>query len=155
MNPLTNAAVTLAGPGLLVKALGVANRPAGLSKGAFGVATAFTTSGVIHMVRPQVFEPIVPRQLGHARELVYLSGIAELVCAAGLFVPSTRRWAGPASAALLLAVWPGNVQMAVDHVRRAKRRPTPGRVAMAAGTIVRVPAQWPLVKWAWEARNAG
>jgi uncharacterized membrane protein len=44
--------------------------------------------------------------------VVYISGVAELVCAYGLF--TRRRWAGPASAALLLAVWPGNLQMALD-----------------------------------------
>ena len=49
-----------------------------------------------------------------AREIVLVSGVAELVCAAGLVHPRTRNAAGWASAALLLAVWPGNFQMAAD-----------------------------------------
>ncbi|GAB3579186.1 DoxX family protein [Calidifontibacter terrae] len=125
-----------------------------LPLGARVVAGAFATSGIIHLVRPQVFEPLVPSMIGHEREVVLASGVAELACAAGLLVPATRRVAGPASAALLVGVFPGNVQMTVDAVRSARRRPTGARVARAAGTVARLPLQWPLVKWAWSARTA-
>ncbi len=125
-----------------------------LSRGARGVATAFAVSGTVHLVRPQVFEPLIPPQLGHQRALVQASGVAELLCAAGLFTPGARRVAGPASAALLVGVLPGNVQMSLDAVRAARQSPTPWRMAFAAGTLARIPVQWPLVKWAWAARHA-
>lgn len=122
--------------------------PAPLTRGAQGIVAAFLMSGVVHLVRPEVFEPIVPRALPAPRALVVGSGVAELVCAAGLLVPATRRAAGPAAAALLVAVFPGNVQMAVDAVAAARRRPTPARVTRAAATLARLPLQWPLVRWA-------
>lgn len=80
----------------------------------FLVAGPFLISGIIHLVRPQVFEPIVPKVLLAKRELVIVSGAAELACAAGLLHPRTRPLAGKASAFLLGAVFPVNVQMAAD-----------------------------------------
>jgi uncharacterized membrane protein len=78
------------------------------------MAGAFTASGIIHLVRPQVFESIMPRAIPvrHHRALIYVSGAAELVCAAGLWRQS--RWAPAASTALLVGVFPANVQMALD-----------------------------------------
>ena len=73
------------------------------------VAVPFTVSGVVHLVRPQVFERIVPRFLPRRRELVLASGVAELVCAAAVLTPGTRRVGGYASAVLLAAVFPANV----------------------------------------------
>lgn len=118
------------------------------------VVAAFAGSGVIHLVRPQVFEPIVPHVLPRKRELVYASGVAELACAAGLVVPRTRAAAGLASAGLLAAVFPANVQMALDAWQAAQRKPTGKRRVMQVGTIARLPLQWPLIKGALAARRA-
>lgn len=46
-----------------------------------GLAALFTTSGVLHLVRPQPFESITPRRLPARRGLVYASGVAEIACA--------------------------------------------------------------------------
>ncbi|MBD5831536.1 MauE/DoxX family redox-associated membrane protein [Janibacter melonis] len=121
-----------------------------------GLAGLLITSGVVHLVRPQVFESIVPAPLrGHRRELVYVSGLLEILCGAGLLVPRTRRVAGLASAALLVAVLPANVQMSLDHGRRARRRRTTGSRAAFAGTLARLPLQLPLVRAAlWAAGSA-
>ena len=124
-----------------------------LSRGARSIAIAFTASGVTHLVRPQVFEPIVPRFLGNPRTLVHLSGVAELTCAAALVVPRTRAVGAVASAALLAAVFPANVKMAADAASAARRRPSPTRNALAAATIVRLPLQWPMIRWVWSERH--
>jgi uncharacterized membrane protein len=76
------------------------------------LAMSFAASGLLHLAAPQVYEGIVPRWLPQRRGLVYVSGVAEVVCAGGLF--SETSWAGPLSAGLLLAIWPANIQMAVD-----------------------------------------
>lgn len=117
------------------------------------VVGAFAGSGVIHLVRPEVFEPMVPRMLPRRRELVYVSGVAELFCAAGLVAPRTRSAAGLASAGLLAAVFPANVQMAADAWRAAQRKPSTQRRVMQVGTIARLPLQWPLIKGALAARG--
>ena len=108
------------------------------------IAAAFLASGVTHLIRPQIFQPLIPRAMPAPREIVYASGVAELVCAAGLL--TGRRWAGPASAALLVGVLPGNVQMALDATAAARRRPTPARMAFAVGCWVRIPGQIPLIR---------
>jgi uncharacterized membrane protein len=118
-----------------------------LGRGARGVAAAFLVSGTVHLVRPQVFEGTIPRALPRPRDLVVWSGVAELACAAGLLAPRTRRAAGVASAALLVAVFPANVQMAVDGVRGVRRARTAGSVARAVLTLARLPLQWSLVRW--------
>lgn len=76
------------------------------------LAGLFAGSGVLHLVTPQPFVAIVPRRLPAQEALVYASGVLELVCAAGL--ARRKAWAGPASALLLAAVFPANVQMALD-----------------------------------------
>ena len=123
-----------------------------LDKATIGLATLFATSGVIHLVRPQVFESIIPKPLeGYRRELVYASGVAEIACAAGLLHPATRKAAGLASAALLVAVFPANVQMSASQGRRAQRRGTTKDKAFFAGTMARLPLQWPLIRTALRA----
>ncbi|MEJ7705958.1 MAG: hypothetical protein WKF82_01025 [Nocardioidaceae bacterium] len=111
------------------------------------LAVLFATSGLLHFVRPAIFESIVPRQLPVRRQLVLASGAAELACAAGLMTPRTRRLAGLASAALLTAVYPANLRMAVSSCRSGGR----ARCAVALG---RLPLQWPLMRVAWRAWKA-
>lgn len=71
--------------------------------------------------------------------MVYASGVAELVCAAGLFQRAC--WAPLASTALLLAVWPANVRMALDVTGRAG-----GERWKVAAAWARVPAQILLIR---------
>ncbi len=100
-------------------------------------------SGVLHFVRPAPFVAIVPRSLPAPLQLVYASGVVELLGAGLLSVPRTRRIGGAISAALLVAVFPANVSMALT----ARRRPPLYRLMAWA----RLPLQIPLVSWAWRA----
>jgi len=108
------------------------------------VLGAFAVSGVVHLVKPQVFKPLIPKPLPAHRELILASGVAELACAAGLAFPRTRRAAGYASAALLVAVFPGNVKMALDARRR-------GKPVVQAAAYARLPLQAPLIRGALRA----
>lgn len=107
---------------------------------------AFAVSGTVHMVRPEVFEPLIPSQLGQPRPWVLGSGVAELACAAGL--ASRQPWAPAATTATLAVIWLGNLQMAVDLQR--SRRPGWQKVAGWA----RMPLQLPLMRWAWTSPRA-
>lgn len=113
------------------------------------LAVMFFTSGTLHLVRSQVFEPIVPRVLPAPRGLVLASGVAELVCAAGLLHPSTRKAAGWASAAVLLAIFPANVQMALTESKRAGAGT--GSRTRRAVALARLPLQIPLIRTALKA----
>ena len=83
------------------------------------VVGILAVSGVVHLARPETYEPLMPAFVPRHREVIYASGVAELLCAAGLLSPRTRRVAGYASAALLVVVFPGNVKMA-DDARRSR-----------------------------------
>src|SRR3954454_5623192 len=78
------------------------------------VVGAFLASGTVHLVRPETFEPLMPEAVPAHREVIIASGVAELICAAGLLHPRSRKLAGWASAAVLLGVFPGNIKMALD-----------------------------------------
>ena len=100
-------------------------------------------SGLLHFLRPAPFVAIVPKVLPRPRELVYASGVVELVGAGLMAGSKTRSVGGQLSAALLVAVFPANVSMAL--------RSRNGSLAYRAVAWARLPLQIPLVKWAWEA----
>ncbi len=109
--------------------------------GTNAVVAAFTLSGVTHLVRPQVFEPMIPQALGEPRPWVVGSGLVELACAAGL--ATGQRWAPPVTTAALAVIWVGNMKMAVDVQR--SRRPAWQKAAVWA----RLPLQLPMMRAAW------
>lgn len=109
-----------------------------LTPAARGVAAAFLVSGTVHLVRPQVFEPLIPPVLPRPRAWVLASGVTEIACAAGML--RGHRWAGPATVATLLAVWPGNWWYAIETQRSEEAHPV--HKALAWG---RLPLQLPMV----------
>lgn len=127
-----------------------ASAPRRATASALALAALLAGAGVTHLVRPAVYEPLIPARLGRPRAWVVGSGVAELLCAAAVASRRTRHAGGLATAALLVAVLPGNVQMAVDS--RAGSSRWTRRPAVAWG---RLPLQVPLVVWAWRvARSA-
>ena len=109
--------------------------------GARTLAALLTTTGVAHLAVPAPFDAIVPRALpATPRFWTLASGVAELAVAAAVAVPRTRRAGAAAAAALFVAVFPANVQMAVNWRHRR-----PGKRAVAYG---RLPLQAPLIWWA-------
>jgi len=113
------------------------------SYGPWIVATAFSVSGVVHLVRPVTFTGIVPHLLPFSTALVYASGVAELICAFGLW--RRKRWAGYAAAVLLLVIWPANLQ---DAITTQEGHDVTAKVV----TWFRFPLQIPLI---WFALQSG
>jgi uncharacterized membrane protein len=108
------------------------------------LANAFILAGVNHFVMPRAYERIVPPRLrGRAREVVQVSGVAEIAGGVGLFVPATRRLSGLGLIALLAAVFPANLYMA----RCPEDFPRVPRWALYA----RLPLQPLMMVWAWRA----
>ncbi|HET7703112.1 MAG TPA: hypothetical protein VFK35_06915 [Candidatus Limnocylindrales bacterium] len=110
------------------------------------LAGLFAVSGALHLVRPGMFDPLIPPFLPVPGAVITLSGIAELVCAAGL--ARRDRWAAPVSAALLVAIVPGNLWFAVA----TPDGPRPGWLTAAAWA--RLPFQLVLIWMALQARPA-
>ena len=100
----------------------------------------FIAAGAGHFIPPAMYEQIVPPQLGHAGVLVAISGIAEIAGGLGLMFPRTRRVAGFGLIALLVAIWPANIYMALEADRFAAAAP-------AWLLWARVPLQVVMIWW--------
>jgi uncharacterized membrane protein len=104
----------------------------------------FIGAGVNHFVMPKPYERIVPPALQrHAKQIVRLSGVAEIAGGVGVFIPATRRACGLGLIALLAAVFPANLHMA----RTPESFPRIPRWALYA----RLPLQPLMMLWAWRA----
>ena len=68
----------------------------------------------MHFVIPKVYKRIIPRSLPARDALVYASGVAEIAGGVGLMSGKTRRAAGWWLIATLVAVFPANVNMALN-----------------------------------------
>ena len=127
--------------------------PRGVRSGAVAapalrMGAALCGTGLLHLVRPEPFDGLIPRSLpGPPRAWTLGSGVAELGVGTLLLLPGTRRAGGWAAAALFVGVWPGNVTMAW----RARR----GSPARRAVTLVRLPLQVPLIAGALRIARAG
>ncbi|MFE3447258.1 hypothetical protein ACFXNW_29855 [Nocardia sp. NPDC059180] len=110
-------------------------------KPALLMAAALFGMGVLHFVVPKPFDSIVPPKLpGRARSYTYASGVAELGVATALAVPRTRRLGGRLAAALFIAVFPANVQFAVDSLGSSKAG-WPVKLV----SVLRLPLQIPMI----------
>jgi len=106
-------------------------------------ALAFLMAGVgsLHFVLPDMMAAQIPKPIPFKRELVYISGVVEVACAAGL--RERAPWAGTAAAITLAAIWPANIQMALDAGTGKNHGVMDNRKLMWA----RVPMQLPMI-WA-------
>ena len=112
------------------------------------IAAIFVTAGVFHFVKPAPFERIVPPFLPHPRALVYVSGVAEILGGLAVLVPQLRPWAGLWLIALLVAVFPANLYMAL----------APERAGLGFAPILlwlRLPGQLMLIALVWWATRPG
>lgn len=103
-------------------------------------------AGVAHFVRPEFYLRIMPPWLPWHEELVFVSGVCEVVAGGLVLIPATRRAGGLFAIAVLLGVFPANVWMALDPSIWPEV-PTWARWA-------RLPLQALLILWAWWATRA-
>jgi uncharacterized membrane protein len=101
----------------------------------------FLVAGTLHFLKPRPYVAIVPDALPRKLELVYASGVAEIAGGAGVLAAPTRRAAGWWLIATLLAIFPANVNMAVNAERY---RAVPEPLLWA-----RLPLQGVLIAWVW------
>lgn len=107
--------------------------------GSWIVITAFTASGILHLVNPSAFLFLLPEWTPEPMLLIYLSGVAELASALGLLL--RKNWGRCLTVATLLAVWPANWWFAIDALS--------GDPMLAVVAWLRLPLQIPLIVWAW------
>lgn len=94
-----------------------------------------------------MYVAIMPPYIPFHRAMVFISGVAEILGGLGLLWHVSRRWAGYGLAALLVAVFPANIHMALhpDQI---------GNLQVAPLLLwLRLPLQFVLIAWVvWATR---
>ncbi len=107
------------------------------------LALFMMTAGSLHFLTPHPFVQIVPAFLPAPLLLVYISGFFEILGGLGLLIPWVSRAAAWGLIALFIAVFPANINMAVNDIVIAGLPHSP---ALYWG---RLPLQLVLIAWAW------
>ena len=105
----------------------------------------FILAGINHFRSPQAYLQIMPDYLPAHKELVALSGLAEIAGGLGVLFPQTQRAAGWSLIALLLAVFPANIY-ATKHGMELFGKTVPPWLLW-----VRLPLQGLLIWWVYKA----
>jgi len=78
------------------------------------VALFFLAAGANHFRAPEMYAGMMPSWLPWPEAANYLSGAAEIAGAIGILLPATRRLAGWGLLALLIAIFPANLHVALQ-----------------------------------------
>jgi uncharacterized membrane protein len=106
----------------------------------YAMSLLYVVAGAAHFIFPDAYIKGIPPFLPWPEALNWISGGAEVLLAVALLPTRTRRLAGWGLIALLVAVFPANVYMAIEPE------------AFAAPPLVlwlRLPLQGVLIAWAW------
>lgn len=107
------------------------------------LALFFVAAGVMHFRRPSLYAQIVPPYMPFPLALVYVSGVCEILGGCGILIPRLRRVAGWGLIALLIAVFPANVHMALGDVSIQELTIPPWLLWL------RLPLQGVFIAWVW------
>lgn len=105
------------------------------------MAFGYILAGVLHFINPGFYLNIMPPYLPWHLKLVYLSGICEMISGVLLILKKTRRIGAWLLIALLIAIYPANIQMAIDYGHT-------GNPDLWIA-LVRLPIQFILIWLAW------
>jgi uncharacterized membrane protein len=108
----------------------------------------FVLAGAMHFLKTRWYERIMPPYIPRHREVVYISGVAEIAGGLATMHPATRKAGSLWSIATLVAVFPANLHMALEAEKYEEHVPG-GRAALYA----RLPVQLLFIAWAWAARR--
>lgn len=100
-------------------------------------------AGLNHFLDPDPYVAMMPTALPAHLALVYVSGVAEILGGLGLILPRTRRLAAWGLIVLLLAIFPANINMAVNHL------PLGDKAVPAWALWARLPLQAVAILWAY------
>ena len=106
-------------------------------------AVFMIAAGLSHFIVPHPYVKIVPPQLPYPEAIVYISGFFEILGGVGLFIPPLTQAAAWGLVLLLIAVYPANINMAVNNIH-INNIPD-GNWFQA----IRLPFQFVLIAWAY------
>jgi uncharacterized membrane protein len=104
----------------------------------------FILAGINHLIMSDFYLQIMPSYLPFPIALVYLSGFSEMVCGALLIPQKTRKWGVWLTIALLLAVFPANLQLSFNEYENGG--------LLFYVSLIRLPLQFLLIYWVYRLR---
>lgn len=107
------------------------------------LAVCIVVAGILHFVATEPFVRIVPDMLPAPAALVYISGVIEVILGVALLLPPVSRLAAWGLVALFIAVYPANINMAVNGI------PIEGVPNTWWFQAIRLPFQFVLIAWAY------
>lgn len=109
------------------------------------LAVSIIIVGITHFAVPEPYVKIMPPQLPYPLGLVYLSGFYEILGGIGLLVPPVSQAAAWGLILLFIAVFPANINMAVNHIKIETIPYSDSSWVQA----IRLPFQAIFIAWAW------
>lgn len=142
----------LTGPYAAIRLAGRTAGPPSSAAAAWGAALLFGFTALGHFVQTAQLASMLPAWVPARTGIVYLTGVWELLIAAGLLYAPTRRLAAALAIATLIAFFPANIHAALN------RLPFSGNEWGPSYLLVRAPLQafivfW-LYRWVLRARSA-
>ncbi len=109
------------------------------------LTVVMVAAGANHFINPPPYLGMMPAELPLSTHLplVYISGVFEILGGLGLILPATRRFSAYGLIALFLAVFPANINMALNDLPLGEDR-VPSWALWA-----RLPLQIGFILWAY------
>jgi len=107
----------------------------------YAMFAVYLFAGIYHLINTEVYMKIMPEWLGWHKQLVIISGIAEITLAILLLFKQTQKLAALGIIMLLIAVFPANIQMMLNYYKEQN--------PMLWLAILRLPLQLLLIWWAY------
>ena len=101
----------------------------------------YLATGANHFIHPQFYITIMPPWIGWHAQLVFISGVLEMLFAVLLIFVATRRIAAWCMIGLLVAIFPANIQMMLNYLHENNN--------LLWLVILRLPLQILLIRWAY------
>jgi uncharacterized membrane protein len=110
-----------------------------------GLSLFFVFTAMGHFVRPQEMSAMLPTFVPYRIEIIYLTGILELLGAIGVWLPRLMRLAGLCLILMLICILPANIYSAINRIDFG------GHGSGLAYLVVRVPFQFFVIWWVYYA----
>ena len=108
-----------------------------------GLSLFFAFTGIGHFIRTEAMAAMLPPTVPYRVELIYITGVLELLGAIGVWIPRLMKFVGVCLILMLIAVLPANIYSAFNRVAFGGHESGPGYL------LVRVPFQVLVIAWTY------
>jgi uncharacterized membrane protein len=112
-------------------------------RGRISLALFFVFTGISHFFMPEAFAEMLPPAVPLRIEIIYLTGLVQILGAIGVLIPRLERLASMGLILFLVSVLPANIYSAFNYVEFGSHEAGPIYL------LARIPFQVFLIGWAY------